>query len=132
MADNAPMRRSLNIIYDGQCPFCSAYVRRARLQAQADVTLTNAREVPALVAELAREGIDLDTGMVVTLDGARYHGAAAMHVLASLTTPVGVWNRMNAWLFGSTRRARIVYPWLRRGRGAVLWLLRRPRLNAHD
>ena len=126
------MRHSLNIIYDGQCPFCSAYVRHARLREQADVTLTNAREVPALVAELARKGIDLDTGMVVTLDDARYHGAAAMHVLASLTTPVGVWNRMNAWLFGSTRRARILYPWLRCGRGAVLWLLHRPRLNAHD
>ena len=26
------MRHSLNIIYDCQCPFCSAYVRRARLQ----------------------------------------------------------------------------------------------------
>lgn len=126
------MRRSLTIIYDGQCPFCSAYVRHARLQEQAEVTLVNAREVPELVAGLAREGIDLDTGMVVTLDGARYHGAAAMHVLASLTTPVGVWNRMNAWLFGSTRRAHIVYPWLRHGRGAVLWLLRRPRLNAND
>lgn len=126
------MRRSLNIIYDGQCPFCSAYVRRARLQELADVTLTNARDVPALVAELAREGIDLDTGMVIMFDGTRYHGAAAMHVLASLTTPVGIWNRMNAWLFGSTRRALIVYPWLRRGRGAVLWLLRRPRLNTHD
>ena len=126
------MRRSLTIIYDGQCPFCSAYVRLARLQQQADVTLTNAREVPALVAGLAREGIDLDTGMVVMLNGARYHGAEAMHVLASLTTPVGICNRMNAWLFGSTRRARIIYPWLRRGRGAVLWLLRRPRLNAHD
>ena len=126
------MRRSLTIIYDGQCPFCSAYVRRARLQEQADVTLTNAREVPALVAGLAREGIDLDTGMVVILDDARYHGAAAMHVLASLTTAVGAWNRFNAWLFGSTRRARIVYPWLRRGRAVVLWLLRRPRLNAQD
>ena len=38
------MRHSLNIIYDGQCPFCSAYVCRARLQELADVTLTNARE----------------------------------------------------------------------------------------
>ena len=126
------MRRKLNIIYDGQCPFCSAYVSHVRLREHADVTYTDARTAPSLVAELAREGIDLDTGMVVTLDDARYHGAEAMHVLASLTTPSGAWNRMNAWLFGSAPRARILYPWLRRGRAAVLWLLRRPRLNTHD
>ena len=54
------------IVYDGDCPFCSAYVSLLRLKSAAGpVTLTDARGHPDLVADLAARGFDIDTGMVL-------------------------------------------------------------------
>ena len=118
------------IVYDGDCPFCSAYVGMARLKkAVGTPTLVNARERPDLVEALARSGISLDEGMAVYYQGKTYAGGEAMHALALLTTPVGVANRLTAALLGRGGFAIWVYPMLRGGRNLLLRLRNRPQLG---
>lgn len=119
------------IVYDGECPFCAAYVRMLRLRAAAGpVTLVNARSETHLVMEqFHAANLDLNSGMVVALNGALYHGDAAMTLLASLTTSSGLFNRLSAWIFRSPARARVIYPPMVAGRNLTLRLLGRRKLG---
>ena len=118
------------LLYDGECPFCSRYVRHVRLrEAIGPITLANAREHAALVEEVRRLGFDVDTGMVLKLDGNYYHGADCIHALALLTTPSGWFNRLNSLVFKSSTAAKVLYPMLRTGRNLTLRLLGRGRLQ---
>jgi predicted DCC family thiol-disulfide oxidoreductase YuxK len=118
------------LLYDGECPFCSRYVRHVRLrEAIGPITLANAREHAPLVEEVRRLGFDVDAGMVLKLDGNYYHGADCIHALALLTTPSGWFNRLNSLVFKSSTAARVLYPVLRAGRNLTLRLLGRTRLQ---
>jgi predicted DCC family thiol-disulfide oxidoreductase YuxK len=118
------------LLYDGECPFCSRYVRHVRLRdAIGPISLANAREHPALMDEVRERGFDVDTGMVLKLDGNYYHGADCIHALALLTTPAGWFNRINSWVFRSATISKVLYPVLRTGRNLTLRLLGRNRLQ---
>ena len=128
MTDHALPPAGPVILYDGECPFCAAYVRMTRLRASAGpVRLIDARSDAPEVAEARAAGLDLDRGMVVKLDGRLYHGDAAMTALALLTTPSGGFNRMMRALFRRPALARALYPPMVAGRRRTLRLLgRRP------
>lgn len=118
------------LLYDGECPFCSRYVVHVRLrEAVGHVMLANVREHPTLLEEVRRLGYDVDTGMVLKLNGRYYHGADCIHALALLTTPAGWFNRINSLAFRSRAFARFAYPILRAGRNLTLKLLGRSRLQ---
>jgi predicted DCC family thiol-disulfide oxidoreductase YuxK len=118
------------LLYDGECPFCSRYVRHVRLrEAIGKITLANAREHATLVEEVQRLGFSVDTGMVLKLDGNYYHGADCIHALALLTTPSGWFNRLNSLVFRSKTASKVLYPVLRAGRNLTLRLLGRTRLQ---
>lgn len=113
---------TVRIVYDGQCPFCSRYVRLIRLKEQFKVELVDARREP----EKAREyGLDLNEGMIVDLDGTAYHGSAAVWILSTISSGVGSWNRYFAAIFSSQRAASWLYPVLRMGRRLTLLAMRR-------
>jgi predicted DCC family thiol-disulfide oxidoreductase YuxK len=117
----------VEVVYDGQCPLCSAYVRMLRLRAAAGrVRLIDARGDAAAARGLRRAGIDLDRGMVVRIGGRTYHGSEAMHVLTLMSTRSGIFNRFAGAAFGSRRMSRLLYPPLVAGRNATLRLLGRP------
>jgi predicted DCC family thiol-disulfide oxidoreductase YuxK len=119
------------LLYDGDCPFCSAYVSYVRLrETVGPVALLDARERGDALAEARRHGYDIDAGMLLKLDGRYYHGADCLNALALLTTPSGVFNRFSRALFRSPRISRFAYPVLRAGRNATLALLRRRPLAA--
>lgn len=113
------------IAYDGQCPFCQAYVRLTRLRESGAFSLIDARGAHPALEEVRRAGLDLNEGMVVKHGGRLYHGADAMHLLSLLSTRSGVFNRVMALLFGRPRLARLLYPVLRAGRNLTLRLLGR-------
>lgn len=118
------------LVYDGQCPFCRRYVRWLQLQHAAEaLRLVDARGDDPVIDELRSCGFDLDKGMVLKLDAQWYHGADALRVLALLSSPVGVFNRLNRRLFGGHKRAKSGYPLLRGLRCLALWMLRRPSLQ---
>lgn len=122
--------RALQIVYDGECPFCNSYVTMVRLrEIVGEVELVDARTDHPLVAELKQAGLDLNEGMVVRYEGHDYHGADAMNILSLLTSDKGTLNRFFAWLFSNRRTARVFYPLLRAGRNTTLRLLGRRRIT---
>jgi predicted DCC family thiol-disulfide oxidoreductase YuxK len=111
------------IIYDGECPFCSAYVKLMKLkEAVGAVRLIDARE-GGLEVEAARQAaFDLNEGMVFFYGGRFYHGAEAVNAMALLSGRSSFLNRLNAVLFRSATFSRLSYPLLRAGRNAALRL----------
>ena len=116
----------VSVVYDGLCPFCSAYTHMLRLRESAGpVRLVDARGEPGLVADLAAAGAPVNEGMAVLYAGRLYHGGDAVHLLALLASDGGLANRLVAGLLRSQRRARLAYPVLRAGRNLALRLLGR-------
>lgn len=118
------------LIYDGDCPFCSRYVRYVRFRdAAGSVQLIDARDGGEIVEEILRAGYDLDEGMVLKVGDRIYHGADCIHALALMSSESGFFNKLNAWMFRSPARSRVLYPFLRTGRNCVLRLLGRRKFH---
>jgi predicted DCC family thiol-disulfide oxidoreductase YuxK len=121
---------SLTIFYDGECPFCSAYVKLVKLkEAVGPVTLIDARRRPEVVAAFRDQGVDLDDTMVVIYGGVAYAGAEAVEILSLLSSDTGFVNRLIARLLRDKRRAQRLYPILRCGRNLALKLLGRSKIE---
>ena len=119
------------VVYDGECPFCSRYVKMLRLRAAVgSVELVNARSDHPVVAFLLERQIDLNDGMAFVQNGQVSHGDECIHKIALLTTPSGIVNRLNAWIFRSVTASRLLYPVLRFGRNVTLKLLGRRKLDS--
>ncbi|MEM9311940.1 MAG: DCC1-like thiol-disulfide oxidoreductase family protein [Pseudomonadota bacterium] len=119
----------ISVYYDGECPFCTQYVRMVRLQRTSEVRLIDLREDEALRARFEAEGYDLDGGMVVDDRGARYSGDKAVSYMAALSTPSDAFNRLNRWIFSQGALAAALYPVMRAGRWVALFLLNRPLIS---
>lgn len=116
----------LVIIYDGECPFCSAYVKMLRLrESVGTVALINAREDHPEVRRVKSLGLDLQEGMVARYAGRDYYAEECLTLLAMLSTGSGGFNALTAWMFKSARRARLMYPVMKTGRAITLKLLGR-------
>ena len=114
------MNRIIRIVYDKQCPICHHYCQLAERHMERDVELIDAREASALMAEITKQGLDVDEGMVVELDGVLHYGAEAIHLLATIQPPTGAFNVTNAVLFRNASVARCLYPILRFCRNLLL------------
>jgi predicted DCC family thiol-disulfide oxidoreductase YuxK len=118
------------IIYDGDCIFCENYARLVRLREQiGPVQLLNARSDDARVTRYWREGYDLDEGMLFIWEGNVYFGAAAVDKLAQLSVPTTAFNRINRTIFSRPGVSAALYPLLKLGRRAFLWLRGRKQLE---
>ena len=120
----------LRVVYDGECPFCTAYVKMVRLRnAAGGVELIDARGDHPILERIRAEGLDLDDGMVVEMNGQFHHGDGAMTVLAAMTTRSGLFNRLVRLAFSQPAVAKILYPPLVFGRNTTLKLLGRKKLT---
>ena len=118
------------LVYDRQCPVCDVYCRLTRVSEDAGrLVLVDARDGGPVMEEITAAGLDIDEGMVLKVGGELYYGAEAIHRLSLLSTRSGVFNRLAHWSFRSSRRSRVLYPWLRSCRNLLLKLLRRSRIN---
>ena len=115
------------LLYDGECPACSAYVAMSDLRRfYPGLRVMSARDEPALVAELRAKGCEINEGMVLRLDGALHFGADATHAISVLgQTSPSRWRRAALAGIGSAPWARRLYPWLTRARLLLLRLLGR-------
>lgn len=117
------------VIYDGQCPFCDAYIKMLRLrESVGDVTMIDARAEPDLVRECEQRAYALNDGMLVLLAGRAYFGADAVVLLSQLTTASGMLNRAVAAVLKNKALASICYPIMRGGRAITLSMMGRQRL----
>ncbi len=114
------------LVYDGQCPFCSSYVKFMRLKESVGaIRLVDARAGGPEADECKGLGFDLDKGMVFKFGGRHYFGADAINAMSMLSSRVGLFNRLCAVLFRSPGRAAAWYPFMRLGRKGALRLLGR-------
>ena len=117
---------TVSILYDGECPFCAAYVKMARLRSlSGQVELLDARQHPSLVAHHASQGREIDQGMIVEIDGVPYFGGEAMWAINALLSP--------SWfmrLFSSKPFLVFIYPALRAFWNATVKLLGRSMIRA--
>ncbi len=115
------------VVYDDRCPFCRSYCNLVRIrEAVGEVRLIDARQPSAIMDEITALGLDIDQGMVVKVGDDLYYGADAIHILALMSTKSGLFNRITAWLFQSSKVSSMLYPVLRDGRNFALWMMRVP------
>ncbi len=120
----------IKIIYDGECIFCRQFVRRYRLRkAVSSVELINARTQSPLMTEITKSGPDINQGMIVIYREKIFHGAAALHLLALLTSRSDTFNRINALVFKSRALTLLLYPALKAYRNIFLWLSNKPQIH---
>jgi predicted DCC family thiol-disulfide oxidoreductase YuxK len=125
----------IQLIYDKECPACDNYCQWVRLNEtlskdqHRELQLINAREHPDAIEKITQMGLDIDQGMVIIIDDALYYGSDAIHILALMSSQIGVFNKTNYWLFKSKRRAYFLYPLLRTGRNMLLKLLGKTKIN---
>jgi len=112
------------IIYDGECPFCSRYVKLMRLEETiGDIRLIDARKNPPELNLLKEKNLDINSGMAIFFNGQLYFGADCINRLALLSSPIGLVNKLNYYIFKTPLISRILYPVLRIGRNIVIHLL---------
>lgn len=118
------------IVYDGQCPFCSTYVKMLHLRkAVGTVVLVDAREPHPMVDMLKAANIDLDEGMVLIRGGEISYGDECIHKLALMSTSHDWFNKLNHLIFRSPTASRVLYPFLRTGRNMTLRILGRKKIS---
>jgi DCC1-like thiol-disulfide oxidoreductase len=120
----------ISLIYDGECPVCSSYCNRVRIQnSLGTVKLVNAREVDEITVKTALKGLDLDQGMVLKVGDVLYFGPEAINAMALMSSKVGPFNKLNHWIFRSRRRSTLLYPVLRNCRNMILRGMRKAKIN---
>lgn len=122
--------REILLIYDKECPVCDAYCRMIRIRKSiGTLKLVNARDGGAALDEITALGIDIDQGMVLKVEDNLYYGADAIHALTLMSSPSGIFNRLNYHVFRSRHAAKILYPILRSSRDFLLKTLGKPKIN---
>lgn len=122
--------RTTFLVYDGECPFCSAYVKLIRLQeAIGPIVLINARDDHPIVRYVEKRGVILDQEMALVIGDEIYSGGDCINRLALMSTSSGAFNRINAALFSSPKFSRLAYPVLRCGRNLALRALGRDQIK---
>ena len=112
------------IIYDGECPFCSRYVKLIRLeQTIGNIRLIDARKNPPEINLLKEKNLDINSGMAIFFNDQLYFGADCINRLALLSSPIGLVNKLNYYTFKTPLISRILYPVLRISRNIVIHLL---------
>lgn len=124
------MPEPIVLIYDKDCPACSAYSQLVRIrQSVGELTLINARDDSSIMQQITAQGLDIDQGMVLKMGDNLYYGADAIYMLSLLSSRSGLFNRLNYHLFKSRRVAKCLYPMLRAGRNMLLKLRGKRKIN---
>ena len=117
-------REPIWLVYDGECPVCKTYCKYIRIrEAVGNLQLVDARQPSAIMDEITAAGLDIDQGMVLKFERVIYYGADAIHMLTLLSSPSGLFNRVNYYLFSSKLGAKILYPLGKALRSLILTLL---------
>ncbi len=122
--------REILLVYDKECPVCDAYCRMVRIREVAGtLRLVNARDASAVMDEITARGLDIDQGMALKVDNVLYYGSDAIHELSLMSSPSGIFNRINYSIFRSSRLSRILYPAFCYLRNLLLKVLRKTKVN---
>lgn len=118
------------VLYDGDCPVCAAYLSIAQLKRlRPDLLILDARQEPALVAELRQAGHEVNDSIIVKLGPQIYANAAATRLIATLGSQNPLARRLALTAIGAAPWSAALYPWLRFTRNRLLRALGRPQIG---
>lgn len=130
-SDIADIQNTIYLIYDDDCILCRQTAKALRLKkAVGNLQTINARTEHPLVYEAIKKGYDLNAGIIVIYNNTFYHGAEAVNLLALLSSPVGLFNRLNAWLFKYKLTTTLCYPLMVAVRNALLFIRGIPQIES--
>ena len=119
------MDSKATLLYDGQCPLCSAYGRYVAAHRTSPVELVDARNRPEMARELRDKGFDINCGMVLLTPDGTFQGKQAIQAISPMIShrgPSGAALRLVVRIPGL---ATIIYPTIKWLRLISLRLLRR-------
>ncbi len=120
----------ITVVYDGECPFCTAYSRATELQERFGVLLLiDVRASPEWKDRIDRAGLDINEGFVVEHDGRLFHGAEALAFLSQRTKRNKIFGALSGFTLSNPKVAKAVYPILRAGRNLSLKVLGRSKIG---
>src|SRR5271165_2363920 len=124
MDDYSTARGDAWLVYDGECPVCKTYTKYIRIRKTVgQLHLVDARHQGPLMDQITAAGLDIDHGMVLKFNDVIYYGADAIFVLTKLSSPSGIFNRINYYFFSSKLGAAVFYPVGKAFRTVLLKLL---------
>ena len=124
---------AIYLVYDKECPACDYYCNMVRIQDSVGKLIQiDARQPSSFMDDITAAGLDIDQGMVLIVGDRMYYGADAIHVLATMGTRSGVFNRLSYWCFRSKAVSAVLYPILRTCRNLLLKFLGRTKVNNLD
>lgn len=127
------MSNKVILLYDKECPACDNYCQMVRIRESiGELVLQDARKPSDILEEVTSKGWDIDQGMVLKLDDQLYYGPDAIHALSLISSPVGIFNKFNFWLFKSKIRSKLLYPILKSMRNLLLKILGKSKINNLD
>ena len=116
---------TLDVIYDGECPFCSRYATMVQLREKGIVVrLHDARDEGTYRRFPTALRFDLDEGMLARWQEQWFHGSEAVQVISRLSRTAPV-----AALMRNDEVSARLYPLLRAVRHLTLRLLGRKKIN---
>lgn len=89
----------------------------------------DAKRNPHLTLELKNKGLDVNKGIVLSYYGEKYFGDQALQMIALMSTPSNLFNRISKKIFQNKRLAHYLYPVLKESRGLILRYLGK---NPHE
>ncbi|HHZ70053.1 MAG TPA: DUF393 domain-containing protein [Methylococcaceae bacterium] len=123
-------KQQLSLVYDKQCPACNYYCQLIRInETVGELILIDARDNDPIMEKITSQGLDIDQGMVLVIDGTLYYGADAIQALALMSSRSGFFNQLNYQIFKHPLIAKNLYPLLRMSRNILLKLLRKTKIN---
>jgi predicted DCC family thiol-disulfide oxidoreductase YuxK len=117
-----PERPEDFVLYDGECPLCAGYIEMAKLDKSPGPLPLDARQEPALVAAMRRRGLEVNDGMIASVNGRIYYGPEVTQLIAEKATAAPAAARGLLYAIGGGPWSRALYPLLVRGRGLLLRL----------
>ncbi len=123
MSSELAEKKGVWFVYDGDCPICTQASKALKIKARYGElhTLDARRSVTdPLLNAINQLGYDLDEGMVIYRNGEFYHGKDALKFMAQFGRSSSFMTGSFKILFWSDAIARLLYPWMRGTRNALL------------
>ena len=113
------------LLYDGQCPLCSAYGRYVAAHRTGPIELLDARNQPEMARKLRDKGFDVNRGMVLSTPDGTFQGKRAIQAISPMISHRGPPRAALQLLTRIPGLATIIYPTIKWLRSISLRLLRR-------
>ena len=114
----------ISIIYDNGCPACCFYISICQIKEKfGKINLIKARENQKILNYIKSMNIDINEGMIVIFNNELYYGSDAINILSILGKKTTFANFITISIFRFKLFSKIIYPFLKNGRRALLFLL---------